>query len=135
MITIIDIENLEFTRVKTAVASLCTECGTADNTSTTPPIAYLLFVQKDNPVYKKAIDSDKKENFVQPMIQIDVITQDSLYKAKQIMKLADTQMQTDGWERIFGPQPISLAKPFRVTARYQAVVKETSPNNFITYGN
>jgi hypothetical protein len=132
---LIDIENLQFTRVKSAVSALCTECGTSDKTATTPPIAYLLFVQKDNPAYRRTIDSGSKENHVQPMIQIDVITQDSLYKAKQIIKLADAQMQLDGWERIFGPQPLSLAKPFRVVARYQAVVTETSPNNFRVYSN
>lgn len=128
----IDIENLEFTRVKTAVNSLCANCGTVPLSGTISS-AYLLFDQKDNPSYKPSQDSDSKENHVQPMIQIDVyVTNNDKYKAKQIMTLADTQMQTDGWERIFGAQsiPTTTANVLCLTARYQAIVKQNSPNNF-----
>lgn len=128
----IDIENLEFTRVKDAVKSLCLTCGTTAQ-SGVPVFPYLLFDQKDNPSYKLTQDSDSKENHVQPMIQIDVyMTNNDKYKAKQIMTLADTQMQTDGWERIFGPQsiPTTTANVLCLTARYQAIVKLNSPNNF-----
>lgn len=125
----IDIESAELTKVQTAISSLCTNIGSADSTTTTV-LPYLQFVQKDNPIYNPTSTYDNKENHVQPMIQIDVYTKDTLYKAKQIMKLADTQMATDGWKRIFGPQPISLQNPFHLVARYQAIVTETSTNNF-----
>jgi len=128
----IDIESLQFTRVKSAVvASFSTcECQTVDNSATSPKFPYLQFSQKDNPTYAPSIDGGSKENHVQPMIQIDVYTTDTTLKAKQIMAVADTQMQTDGWQRIFGPQPLSLTSPYRFTARYQAIVKQNAPNNF-----
>lgn len=124
----IDIEALQFTRVKEAVSSLCPNCGTISQDDK-PKFPYLQFVQLDNPAYWQTADSDSKENHVQPMIQIDVYTTDSLYQAKQILKLADTQMQTDGWERTF-MQPLSLSSPFRYTARYRAIVKENGPNSY-----
>lgn len=128
----IDIENLEFTRVKTAVKPLCTNCGTTQQTGT-PVFPYLKFDQKDNPVYKPSIDSGSKENHVQPMIQIDVyMSKNDKLTAKKIMALADTQMQTDGFERIFGPQgvPTTTAGVICLTARYQAIIKQNSPNDF-----
>ncbi len=124
----IDIEALQYTRVKEAIKSLCTNSGTVDQ-SGTPKFPYLQFVQMGNPSYKPTQDSDSKENHVNPMVQIDVYTTSSLYDAKQILKLADTQMQSDGWERTF-MQPLNLSSPFRYTARYQGIVKENSPNNF-----
>ena len=133
----IDIENLEFTRVKTAVSTLCPNCGTIPLSGTIQS-AYLLFDQKDNPSYKPTQDSDSKENHVQPMIQIDVyVTNNDKYKAKQIMTLADTQMQTDGWERIFGPQsiPTTTANVLCLTARYQGIVESIGSNQFRVYSN
>jgi hypothetical protein len=132
VVKIIDIEYFEFNRVKTAVTSLCTNCGTTDQTGT-PKFPYLKFDQKDNPAYKPSIDSGSKENHVQPMIQIDVYMNNSdKYKAKQIMALADTQMQIDGFERIFGPQglPTTTAGVICLTARYQAIIKQNAPNDF-----
>ncbi len=129
----IDIEALEYGRVKEAISSLCPNSGTVDQ-STTPKFPYLQFVQMDNPTYKPTQDSDSKENHVQPMIQIDVYSTASLYNAKQILKLADTQMQSDGWERTF-MQPLNLSSPYRYTARYRAVVEEISPNNFRVFSN
>jgi len=128
----IDIEYLEFSRVKTSVASLCTNCGTTDQTGVAT-FPYLKFDQKDNPQYKKSQDSDSKENHVQPMIQIDVyVTNNDKLKAKQIMALADTQMKTDGWERTFGPQslPTTTANVICLTARYQGIVQQNAPNSF-----
>ena len=124
----IDIEALQYTRIKEAIKSLCPNSGTV-NQSDNPKFPYLQFVQMDNPSYKPTQDSDSKENHVNPMIQIDVYTTSSLYDAKQILKLADTQMQSDGWERTF-MQPLNLSSPFRYTARYRGIVKENSPNNF-----
>lgn len=129
----IDIEVLQYNRVKDAISSLCPNSGTVDQ-SGTPKFPYLQFVQMDNPTYKFTQDSDSKENHVNPMIQIDVYTTDSLYNAKQILKLADTQMQSDGWERTF-MQPLNLSSPFRYTARYTAVVEEISPNKFRVFSN
>jgi hypothetical protein len=128
----IDIEYLEFGRVKTAVSTLCTNCGTSDQTGT-PTFPYLKFDQKDNPAYKPSIDSDSKENHVQPMIQIDAyMNNNDKLKAKQILTLADTQMQSDGWQRIFGIQvlPTATDKVLCATARYQAIIKQNAPNDF-----
>jgi hypothetical protein len=128
----IDIESAQFTNVKNAVVSKypsCT-CSTLDNSSSAPSFPYLEFVQKDNPIYAQSIDSGSKENHVQPMIQIDVFTNDTMLKAKQIMATTDNQMQADGWQRIFGPQPMSLISPYRLTCRYQAIVKQNAPNDF-----
>lgn len=128
----IDIENLQFTRVKTAVNSLCANCGTTQQ-SGSPVFPYLLFDQKDNPSYKPSQDSDSKENHVQPMVQIDVyVNNNNKYQGKQIHALSDAQMQTDGWERIFGVQSVPTTTPnvLCLTARYQAIVKQTAPNEF-----
>jgi len=133
VVNIIDIEVAQFNKVKTGIASLCTNSGTVEP-QTPPSFPYLSFVMKDNPIYRRTSDSDKKENHVQPMIQIDVFSTTSMYNAKQIMKLVDAVMVGDGWERTF-LQPIQSVSPFRVTARYQAVVTETSPNNFRVYSN
>jgi hypothetical protein len=128
----IDIEYFEFGRIQTAVKSLCTNCGTTDQ-SGTPKFPYLKFDQKDNPVYKQSIDSGSKENHVQPMIQIDVyMSGNDKLTAKKIHALSDTQMQTDGFERIFGPQsvPTTTAGIICLTARYQAIIKQNAPNDF-----
>jgi len=127
-----DIESLEFTRVKTAIASLCPNCGTVPLTGTLST-AYLLFDQKDNPSYKPSQDSGSKENHVQPMIQIDVyVSNNNKYLGKQIHALSDTQMQSDGWERIFGPQslPTTTANVLCLTTRYQAIIRQNAPNDF-----
>lgn len=133
MIIIIDIETSQYNRVKDGVKSLCINSGTAEP-QTPPSFPYLSFVQKDNPIYRKTSDSGGKENHVQPMIQIDAFSTTSMYNAKQIIKLADTVMVGDGWERIL-LQPTQSVSPFRMTARYQAVVTETSPNNFTVFSN
>lgn len=128
----IDIEYFEFGRVKTAVSTLCTTCGTTDQ-SGTPVFPYLKFDQKDNPVYKQSIDSGSKENHVQPMIQLDVyMNNNDKLKSKQIMALADTQMRTDGFERVFGPQylPTTTTGVICLTARYQVIIKQNAPNDF-----
>jgi hypothetical protein len=127
----IDIEAAEFTKVKAAIVAAYSTCNCVTVSADTPTtFPTMLFSQKDDPVYKQSIDSGSKENHVQPMIQIDVFTTDTMLKAKQIMAVADTAMQADGWERTFGPQPLSLVSPFRIVCRYQAIVKQNAPNNF-----
>lgn len=134
VVLIIDIETAQFNKVKIGIASLCTNCGTVEPEAPLTATSYLSFAMKDNPIYRKTSDSDKIENHVQPMIQIDVFSEISLHEAKQIMKLADAVMVGDGWERTF-LQPIQLTFPFRMTARYQAVVEETTTGNFRVYSN
>jgi len=131
----INIKNLQYTRLKTYAPflALCTNSGTIEQTTKPTAFPYMTFVQMDNTPYAPSIDSDSKENHVQPMIQIDVYTSNSnMYQAEQIIEKADDLMQADGWQRIFGPKPMpSMSVDVaRQTARYQAIVKQNSPNNF-----
>ena len=127
----INIKNAQFTNVKNHVKDICPDCNTIEqNTPTVFPS--LLFRQMDNPSYKNSQDSDSKENHVRPMIQIDIYTaNNNMYQAEQIMNKADEQMQTDGWERTFGPQPIKTSSTYaQLTARYQGIVRQNAPNDF-----
>lgn len=133
----IDIEALQFSRVKTAVVAAypaCT-CNTTDNSSTAPKFPYLQLSQEDDPIYEKTIDSGNKENHVKPMMQLDAYTTTTMLDCKKIFAVADSKMQADGWTRTFGPQPLSKVSPFRLTARYQAVVEQTGANSYMVYGN
>lgn len=128
----INIKNSQYTRVKNAISSICQNSGTSEENDTPPKLPYLLFVQKDNPTHRQSQTFDSKENHVQPMVQIDVYTSkesDTMYNCEKIFELADNQMVADGWTRIFGPQPQTKGHN-RLTARYQAIVKLNSPNDF-----
>lgn len=124
----INIKNAMYTVLKNEIASICPNSGTVEQ-ETPPSFPYLSFIQKDNPSYKKTQDSGSKENHVQPMIQIDIYTTDSMYKCETIADKADAVMQSCGWERIFGPQPIKSSY-FRITMRYQGIVKKNGTNDF-----
>lgn len=119
----IDIENQQFTRVKNELGSLCKSYGTSLVSDKPPLFPYMAFVQRDNPIYQKTIDSGSNENHVQPMIQISVFSDKNKTECKNIIAAADRVMVDDGWIRIFGPQPIETSSSyFRMDARYQAVV-------------
>lgn len=122
-----------FSTLKTYITSICPNCGTVEKTTAPTAFPYLLFVQKDNPSYAPSIDSDSKENHVQPMVQIDIfMNNNDMYKAELVANKADECMQLYGWQRIFGYQPLSVGADgvCRLTARYQAIIKQNSPNNF-----
>jgi hypothetical protein len=128
----ISIKNVQFTRVKSAISTLCPNSGTVEDSESPPAFPYLLFVQKDNPIYRESQTFDSKENHVQPMIQIVAYTSkdnDTMYHCEQIFNAADTQMIADGWTRIFGPEP-STKGYNSLTARYQAIVQQNAPNDF-----
>ena len=133
MVQIISIKNLQFTLLKEYIKDICPNCGTVEQTTAPPSFPYLTFVLMDNPCYKKSQDSDSKENHVQTMFQVDVYMNDNnMYKAEQVIAKADECLQSYGWERIFGAKPISsgMAGVARQTARYQAIVKQTAPNDY-----
>lgn len=130
----IDIENYQYTRVKNGVLSLCPNSGTTEVQTTPPEFPYMSFVQKDNPMYRGSMDSDSKENHVNPMIQIDVYTMGTTQKTdcKKIMAKIDETMQADGWERTYGPQPIATGKDYyRMTMRYRGIVSKIGTNNYV----
>lgn len=119
----IDIENQQFTKVKTALGRLCKGYGTSLVSDKPASWPYMSFVQMDNPVYQRTIDSGSNENHVQPMIQISVYSKSNKTECKNVIAAADAVMINDGWVRIFGPQPIEVnSSYFRMDARYQAVV-------------
>ena len=129
----INIKNAMYTILKAYIASVCTNSGTIEGNTTPTAFPYLLFVQKDNPIYKPSMDSDSKENHVQPMVQIDVfMNQNKMNIAEQVADKADECMQLYGWQRIFGYQPLSVGTDgvCRLTARYQAIIKQNAPNDF-----
>lgn len=132
----IDIEYAQFNIVKndTSVKALCADCGTEELKTAPAAFPYFSFVQKDNPSYKPSQDSDSKENHVQPMIQVDVyqsVAKGGKYSAKQIASKIDDCMASYGWERIFGYQPIADSTSYtRLTARYQAIIRQNAPNDF-----
>lgn len=131
----INIKNSQFTRVKNSISTICPNSGTTEDNDTPPVFPYLSFIQKDNPTYRKTQDSGSNENHVQPMVQMIVYTSkenDTMYHCEQIFEAADTVMIADGWTRIFGPQP-STKGYNSLTARYQAVIEKTAPNNYTVY--
>ena len=126
----ISIETTLFNIVKDAVKSICPNYGTVEQ-ATPSSFPYMLFVQKDNPSYKGTQDSDSKENHVQPMIQIDIFSNKSMYECKTIIAKADDEMQKYGFERIFGAQPIPTGSTYyRITARYQGIVQQNALDDF-----
>jgi len=133
VVQIIQIKNLQFTLLKNYIKDICPNCGTIEQTTKPAKFPYLTFVQMDNPSYKPTQDSDSKENHVQPMFQVDVYMNNSdMYTAETVIAKADECLQSYGWERIFGAKPMSSMSTdvARQTARYQAIVKQNSPNNF-----
>lgn len=118
----IDVSNEIYTRVKTAVQSVC------DSTSQLfqdPPASFphLLVDMKDNPV--TVTDMENQECGVTPVVELTAYTKGDLVTAKEIISLADTQMRNMEFTRIFGPQQVTDAEDMsitRIVARYSRLI-------------
>lgn len=101
----IDRSNQIFTKIKTAISSLCTEASQS-NPSTIAKVPFTHVNQIDNS--SSADDLDNQENAVNTTVEITVYTQGTskLTDAKKIMNLADTEMRSMGFRRLYGPRQI-----------------------------
>lgn len=130
----IDIENALFTLVKNEIKDICPYSGTSEKNEAPSDFPYMLFVQKDNPPLKESRDSGSNENHVQPMIQIDVFSSASKQECKNIHSKIDDSMQSKGFERIFGAQPINTGSTYyRMVSRYQGIVRKNGTNDYTVY--
>ncbi|WP_066719906.1 hypothetical protein [Clostridium sp. Marseille-P299] len=120
----IDKSSIIFTKVKYAVASLCSSASTTYQ-DTPPNFPHLFFNQLDNP--STAEDMDNNENAVIPMIEITTYTKgdSSFNDGKKIHNLSDASMRSMGFKRTFGPQQVTNISDktiCRIIARYTRVI-------------
>lgn len=118
----IDVSNEIYTRVKTAVQSVC---ESTSQLFQDPPASFphLLVDMKDNPV--TVTDMENQECGVTPVVELIAYTEGDLATAKEIISLADTQMRNMEFTRIFGPQQVTDAEDMsitRITARYSRLI-------------
>lgn len=120
----IDKSSIIFTKVKFAVASICSSASTTYQ-DTPPNFPHLFLNQMDNP--STAEDMDNNENAVIPMIEITTYTKGNtaFNDGKKIHNLSDPCMRAMGFYRIYGPQQvtnISDTTICRVIARYTRII-------------
>ena len=124
-------ENMVFTAVYDAVIA---DDPTADidSTYTETPAAFphISCVEVDNATYKPTSDLDRRENHARVLYQIDIYS-NKLAMAKtecqSILAIVDETMLGLGFTRISAAQLPNVDRSlYRMTARYEAVVGETT---------
>jgi len=138
----IDIENLVYDRLSTAIKTAHTTVQTSSEYLDAPSsFPFVSIVEADNSVYRKTQTTDGKERHAETMFDINVYSNKKSGRkaeAKKIANTIDTNMESYGFTRI-----TKLATPnaddsiYRITLRYQGVVaKETSgtTTTFYVYG-
>lgn len=120
----IDKSSIIFTKVKFAVASICSSASTTYQ-DTPPNFPHLFLNQLDNP--STAEDMDNNENAVIPMIEITTYTKGNtaFNVGKKIHNLSDASMRAMGFRRTYGPQQvtnISDTTICRIIARYTRII-------------
>lgn len=113
-----------YSRVKESVKSLCTNT-TQTYSATQSTFPCLFFKQSNNRVSDTNLEGD--ECAVTPIIQIEVFTNGSgaLLDAEKIVGLADDEMRSMYFRRIFGPEPMdNLADRniARMVCRYSRMI-------------
>ncbi len=121
----IDIENMLFTAVKTALPDNV-KCGVS-YTKIPGQFPFFTLIVEDNKVYERFIDSAQIENAADIMVEINAYSNKSSGKkeeCKAIIKQADEVLSGFNLTRTFcRPTPnLEDSTVYRMTARYKAVV-------------
>lgn len=113
-----------FTRILSAVQPLCGSVSQAYQDSPAG-FPHVFVDDKDNPV--TCTDMENNECAVTLLIEVTAYTEGDLSLAKEIIGLADAEMQRMGFARLFGPQQaanIPDTGVVRVTARYSRMIAD-----------
>lgn len=125
----IDVENIIFTRLATAIRTAFTGASVYGEYVETPAsFPCVTIVEADNKVYERTRDLDGIEHHAQVMYEINVYTNDATgkkSKAKSIASVIDDQMSAMLFTRTFRGQTPNIDRSiYRITLRYQGVVRE-----------
>lgn len=121
----IDIENILFTAVKTALPD-DVKCGVSYDKKP-GHFPFFTLIVEDNKVYEKFIDSAQIENAADIMVEINVYSNKTSGKkeeCKKIIKQADAVLSGFNLTRTFcRPTPnLEDSTVYRMTARYRGIV-------------
>lgn len=134
----IDIENIIFTDIATAVRAAFTGV-TLYGEYVEAPASFpcVTVVEADNAVYERTRDLDGIEHHAKVMYEINVFTNDAQAKktkAKAIANVIDKVMSDRKFTRTFRGQTPNVDRSiYRITMRYQAVVREGVEKNGTIY--
>lgn len=134
----IDIENIVFTRIADAVRAEYPGASVYGEYVETPAaFPCVTIVEADNAVYERTRDLDGIEHHARVMYEINIYTNDSQgkkTKAKSIASVIDDKMAEILFTRIFRGQTPNIDRSiYRITMRYQAVVREAVEKNGVKY--
>lgn len=125
----IDVENLVFTKLATAIRTAYSGASVYGEYVETPAtFPCVTIVEADNKVYEPARDLDGIEHYAQVLYEINIYTNDATgkkSKAKAIAKVIDGIMSEMLFQRTFRGQTPNIDRSiYRITMRYQGVVRE-----------
>lgn len=125
----IDIENIIFTRLAAAIRAEFQGSSVYGEFVEVPAsFPCVTIVEADNKVYERTRDLSGVEHHAQVMYEINIYTNDShgkKSKAKAISSLIDGLMSDMLFTRTFRGQTPNIDRSiYRITMRYQAVVRE-----------
>ena len=124
----IDIENMVFTAVRTAVTTLVSDCYvTSEYTQKPEKFPCVLIQMVDNHVYERTSD-ENVENHARVVFQIEVFTSfigKKKTSAKTIFQAVDNAMADMKFVRTtYATLPNMDKTIFRITSRYRAIVAQ-----------
>lgn len=125
----IDVENIIFTALATALRTQYSGISVYGEYVEVPAsFPCVTIVEADNKVYERTRDLNGVEHHAQVMYEINIYTNDSQgkkSKAKDISNLIDGLMSEMLFTRTFRGQTPNIDRSiYRITMRYQAVVRE-----------
>ncbi len=125
----IDVENIIFTALATALRTQYSGISVYGEYVEVPAsFPCVTIVEADNKVYERTRDLNGVEHHAQVMYEINIYTNDSQgkkSKAKAISNLIDSLMSEMLFTRTFRGQTPNIDRSiYRITMRYQAVVRE-----------
>lgn len=123
----IDIENLVFTNVKTALTTAYSTINVVSDYPNAPSVfPCVSVVEEDNSVYEKSQDSHNTENHVKVMFTVNVFSNKSSGRkseAKKILNTVDTAFANMKFTRTMKQMiPNVDTTIYRIVARYEAVI-------------
>lgn len=125
----IDVENVIFTRLATAIRSAFSGISVYGEYIETPAsFPCVTVVEADNRVLESTRDLSGVEHYAKVMYEINVYTNDAngkKAKAKEISNVIDNVMSGLLFTRTFRGQTPNIDRTiYRITLRYEAVVRE-----------
>lgn len=127
----IDIENVVFTKVATAVRSAYSTTYPklkvyGEDVTVPESFPCINIVEASNSVYTRSISMDNHENHASVVYEVSIYTNDKKKKqsAKTLASFVDTQFKTMGFTRSFSSQLSNADRSiYRIVMRYTGVVE------------